>query len=195
MRALSADQREAIDRLELRGLLDDIELPLVDVLYRLELQGVKLDTYRLGETAARVTEEIDELEHQICELAGEEFTIGSPQQLGAILFEKLELSRKRRGKTGFSTDARVLRAIRDEHPIIEKVETVARADQAEEHLPRRAADADRRGDRAPAHHLQPDVDHDRPPVEHRPEPAEHPDPDGARPPDPQLLHRRRGGAA
>ena len=122
VRALSADEREAIDELELRGLLDDIELPLVDVLYRLELQGVKLDTYRLGETAARVTEEVDELEHQIFELAGEEFTIGSPQQLGAILFEKLELSRKRRGKTGFSTDARVLRAIRDEHPIIEKVE-------------------------------------------------------------------------
>jgi DNA polymerase-1 len=122
VRALSADQQEEIDRLELRGLLDDIELPLVDVLYRLELQGVKLDTYRLGETAARVSEEIAELEHQIYELCGEEFTIGSPQQLSRILFEKLELSRKRRGKTGFSTDARVLRAIREEHPIIEKVE-------------------------------------------------------------------------
>ena len=48
--------------------------------------------------------------------------IGSPQQLGEILFDKLELSRKRRGKTGFSTDARVLQAIRDEHPIIPKIE-------------------------------------------------------------------------
>jgi DNA polymerase-1 len=120
--ALSADELQEIDRLELRPLLEDIELPLVDVLYRLELQGVKLDTYRLGETAARVSEEIDELEHQIHELAGEEFTIGSPQQLAGVLFEKLELSRKRRGKTGFSTDARVLRAIRAEHPIVEKVE-------------------------------------------------------------------------
>jgi DNA polymerase-1 len=120
--ALSADELEEIGRLELRPLLDDIELPLVDVLYRLELQGVKLDTYRLGETAARVSEEIDELEHRIHELAGEEFTIGSPQQLSRVLFEKLELSRKRRGKTGFSTDARVLRAIREEHPIIEKIE-------------------------------------------------------------------------
>jgi DNA polymerase I len=120
--ALSADQQQEIERLELRGLLEDIELPLVDVLYRLELQGVKLDTYRLGETAARVSEEIAELEDQIYELAGEEFTIGSPQQLSRVLFEKLELSRKRRGKTGFSTDARVLRAIRDEHQIIEKVE-------------------------------------------------------------------------
>ncbi|MGH2979744.1 MAG: DNA polymerase I [Solirubrobacterales bacterium] len=120
--ALSGDEQEEIDRLELRPLLEDIELPLVDVLYRLELQGVRLDTYRLGETAARVSEEIEELEHKIHELAGEEFTIGSPQQLSRILFEKLELSRKRRGKTGFSTDARVLRAIRAEHPLVEKVE-------------------------------------------------------------------------
>jgi DNA polymerase I len=119
---LSADQQGEIDRLELRRLLEEIELPLVDVLYRLEMQGVKLDTYRLGETAARVSEEVDELEHEIFELAGEEFTIGSPQQLSRILFEKLELSRKRRGKTGFSTDARVLRAIREEHAIIEKIE-------------------------------------------------------------------------
>src|SRR3712207_9442302 len=55
-------------------------------------------------------------------LAGEEFVIGSPQQLAEVLFVKLGLSRKRRGKTGYSTDARVLAAIRDEHPIIGKIE-------------------------------------------------------------------------
>ena len=53
----------------------------------------------------------------------EEFTIGSPQQVGRILFEELGLTRKRRGKTGFSTDARVLAQIRDEHPIVEKIES------------------------------------------------------------------------
>ena len=62
------------------------------------------------------------LEREIWELAGEEFMIGSPQQLAEVLFVKLGLSRKRRGKTGFSTDARVLQAIRDEHPIVEKIE-------------------------------------------------------------------------
>ena len=62
------------------------------------------------------------LEREIWELAGEEFMIGSPQQLAEVLFGKLGLSRKRRGKTGFSTDARVLQAIRDEHPIVEKIE-------------------------------------------------------------------------
>ena len=122
VRALWEEQQPEVDRLELRHLLEEIELPLVEVLYRLERQGVKLDTYRLGETAARVSEEVDELEHRIWDLAGEEFTIGSPQQLSRVLFEKLELSRKRRGKTGFSTDARVLRAIRGEHEIVPLIE-------------------------------------------------------------------------
>ncbi len=62
------------------------------------------------------------MKRRIYELAGEEFTIGSPQQLGEILFVKLGLSRKRRGKTGFSTDARVLQAIREEHEIVPRIE-------------------------------------------------------------------------
>ncbi len=66
--------------------------------------------------------EIEGLEKEIFELAGDEFVIGSPQQLGEILFEKLGLSRKRRGKTGYSTDARVLQAIREEHDIIPRIE-------------------------------------------------------------------------
>jgi DNA polymerase-1 len=70
----------------------------------------------------RVAEEIRALEQAIFAAAGEEFVIGSPQQLGAILFERLGLSRKRRGKTGFSTDARVLAAIRSEHEIVPLVE-------------------------------------------------------------------------
>src|SRR4029077_3702753 len=68
-------------------------------------------------------ERIETLECEIFELADEEFTIGSPQQVGRILFEKLALTRKRRGKTGFSTDARVLAQNRDALPIIEKIES------------------------------------------------------------------------
>ena len=88
----------------------------------MELAGVKLNVERLAEVAGRVRTEIRTLEQEIWELADEEFVIGSPQQLGQILFEKLGLSKKRRGKTGFSTDARVLQAIRDEHEIIPKIE-------------------------------------------------------------------------
>ena len=77
---------------------------------------------RLREISRRFDERAIELERSVWELAGEEFTIGSPQQLAPILFEKLGLSRKRRGKTGFSTDARVLQAIRHEHEIVPAIE-------------------------------------------------------------------------
>jgi DNA polymerase-1 len=88
----------------------------------MELAGCKLDTDRLGEISARVKAEADELEREIFEACGEEFTIGSPKQLEEVLFGRLGLSRKRRGKTGYSTDARVLQAIRHEHPVIPKIE-------------------------------------------------------------------------
>ncbi len=120
--ALAAWQREQISERGLDGLMRDVELPLVSVLREMELLGVRLNVERLQEITGRVREEIDGLERRIYELAGEEFTIGSPQQLGQILFEKLGLSRKRRGKTGFSTDARVLQAIREEHEIVPHVE-------------------------------------------------------------------------
>src|SRR3954469_529421 len=118
-----AEQQAA--QLHERGLVDlltDIELPLVHVLRECEKQGIKLDTAKLEQSATRIRSDAAQLEREIWDLAGEEFVIGSPQQLGQILFEKLGLSRKRRGKTGFSTDARVLQAIRDEHPIIPKIE-------------------------------------------------------------------------
>ncbi|MCW3034650.1 MAG: polymerase [Solirubrobacterales bacterium] len=120
--ALADWQREQIDERGLRALMDEIELPLVPVLRELELLGVRLNLERLAEITSRVREEIDGLEREIFQLAGEEFTIGSPQQLGEILFERLGLSRKRRGKTGYSTDARVLQAIRSEHEIVAKIE-------------------------------------------------------------------------
>ncbi|HEX3173099.1 MAG TPA: DNA polymerase I [Solirubrobacterales bacterium] len=120
--ALTDAQRPRLAALDLEPLLRDVELPLVHVLAAMEREGLKLDAERLAEVGAGFGERIDTLEREIFELAEEEFTIGSPQQVGRILFEKLGLTRKRRGKTGFSTDARVLAQIRDEHPIVEKIE-------------------------------------------------------------------------
>jgi DNA polymerase I len=120
--ALSAWQREQIAERGLGAVMDEIELPLVSVLRDMERIGVRLNVERLQEVAARVRSEIAQLEERIFELADEQFTIGSPQQLAEILFVKLGLSRKRRGKTGFSTDARVLQAIREEHEIVPCVE-------------------------------------------------------------------------
>jgi len=122
-RALADLQTSALDREGLTQLFHEVELPLVEVLIDMERVGVKLDTALLAEISRKVEERIIALEREIWDLAGEEFTIGSPQQLAEVLFTKLGLSKKRRGKTGFSTDARVLQAIRGEHAIVEKVET------------------------------------------------------------------------
>ena len=120
--ALAAWQREQLSARGLTDLMTDVELPLVRILREMELAGVRLDTARLHEISGRVKAEADSLESEIYTLAGEQFTLGSPRQLEEILFGKLGLSRKRRGKTGYSTDARVLQAIRSEHEIIPKIE-------------------------------------------------------------------------
>ena len=120
--ALADWQRAQIAELGLDQVMQEIELPLVAVLREMELLGMRLNLERLAEITGRVREEIAGLEMEIFALAGDEFLIASPQQLGEILFEKLGLSRKRRGKTGFSTDARVLQSIRSEHEIVPKIE-------------------------------------------------------------------------
>jgi DNA polymerase-1 len=121
-RLLAERQRVRLDEDGLTDLFREIELPLVDVLVEMERAGIKLDVERLRSISERFGERANELERRVWELADEQFTIGSPQQLAPILFDKLGLSRKRRGKTGYSTDARVLQAIRHEHEIVPAIE-------------------------------------------------------------------------
>ena len=116
-------QRGRLEEWGLEQLLREVELPLVHVLAAMEREGLKLDVGRLAEIGSGIEERIEQLESEVHDLAGHPFTIGSPQQVGKVLFEELGLTRKRRGKTGFSTDARVLAQIREEHPIVEKIET------------------------------------------------------------------------
>src|SRR4029078_1253396 len=94
-----------LDERGLTDLLVEIELPLVRVLPETEQAGIKLDTRRLEEAARTIRAYAEQLEREIWELAGEEFMIGSTQQLAEVLFVKLGLSRQRRGKPGVSTDA------------------------------------------------------------------------------------------
>jgi DNA polymerase-1 len=103
-------------------LYRQVELPLTQVLAAMEDAGVKIDTYRMGEITARLADRVEELEAKAQELAGEEFMLGSTQQVARILFEKLGLTAGRKGKTGYSTDTRVLRSIRDEHEIVGVIE-------------------------------------------------------------------------
>jgi DNA polymerase I len=103
-------------------LYREIELPLTAVLAEMEGAGVRIDTYRMGEITARLRDRVEELEARAQALAGEEFLLGSTQQVARVLFEKLELTAGRKGKTGYSTDTRVLRSIRGEHEIVGVIE-------------------------------------------------------------------------
>ncbi len=118
---LATGQSERLDAEGLTDLFRDVEMPLVDVLADMERAGVRLDEARLGEIAAGVRDRADELRDEIWQLAGGEFVIESPKQLGEVLFERLELPTFRRGKTGWSTDREVLRRLRDKHPIIDLI--------------------------------------------------------------------------
>lgn len=122
MARIAALQRKQLEDLGLEKVEKEVELPLVSVLVEIERNGLKLDTDKLAKASAGFVDEIAQLEKDIYELAGREFTIGSPKQLGPILFEELGLPAGRKGKTGYSTDARVLASIRDKHPIVEKIE-------------------------------------------------------------------------
>jgi DNA polymerase I len=114
-----------LERVRERGaepLYREIELPLTEVLAAMESAGVKVDTYRMGEITARLADRVEELEAKAYELAGEEFMLGSTQQVARVLFEELKLTPGRKGKTGYSTDTRVLRSIRGEHEIVGVIE-------------------------------------------------------------------------
>ncbi len=115
-------QRPRLVELGLERLFREVELPLVRVLAQMEAAGVKMDPYRLGEITARVRDRVDELHDEIVRLAGTEFTLASPQQLADVLFKRLGLEPTKRGKTGYSTDAGVLKGLREQHPIVPAVE-------------------------------------------------------------------------
>ena len=109
------------DRIKENGqekLYQEVELPLVTVLAHLEINGFLVDDNQLKEFADKLGEKIDALTNEIYMLAGEEFNINSPKQLGVILFEKLELKPVKKTKTGYATNADVLEKLRDKHPIV-----------------------------------------------------------------------------
>jgi len=111
----------ALEESGLERLFREIELPLVPVLARMEALGIGVDLEALGVLDREFATEIDRLEHEIYAAVGHEFTIGSPKQLGDILFGELKLPKGRRTKTGYSTDAAVLEELVGVHPVIQPV--------------------------------------------------------------------------
>lgn len=112
-----------LDKYEMRELFETVEMPLVPVLVHMEQSGVRLDSDVLNEYAHVLRKQIIEIEKEIFELAGEEFNISSPKQMGPILFEKLAIdSNARKTKTRqYSTSEEVLVKLADKHPIINKI--------------------------------------------------------------------------
>jgi len=119
---LAPQLRQRVVERGLDPLYREVELPLTAVLAAMEDAGVRIDTYRMGEITARLRDRVEELEARAYDLAGEEFMLGSTQQVARILFEKLGLTAGRKGKTGYSTDTRVLRSIRHEHELVGVIE-------------------------------------------------------------------------
>lgn len=102
-------------------LYKNVELPLVRVLANMQIRGFLVDTDELERFSVTLSKHLDELTANIYELAGEEFNLNSPKQLGDILFEKLGLPAKKKTKNGYSTSAEVLEELLDKHPIVSMI--------------------------------------------------------------------------
>ena len=104
-----------------RGVFEDLDLPHIPVLARMEQWGLALDTEALRRIGDRLTDRITIAERAAYDAVGHEFQIGSPQQLSQVLFTELGLPKTRKTATGYTTDADALEAIRDVHPVIDAV--------------------------------------------------------------------------
>ena len=110
--------RAEIERWELNRIYEEVELPLVAVLGRMEARGISVDAALLRTISQEFTTEVKELEAEIQKVAGHEFKVNSPQQLQVVLFDELGLTAVKKIKSGRSTDAGSLEAIEDEHRIV-----------------------------------------------------------------------------
>jgi DNA polymerase-1 len=106
---------------EQESLFNDVEMPLLPVLVNMEKAGIRIDPEFLSGLSAELMKKLGVLEKQIHEMAGGPFNIGSPKQLGDVLFERLGLSKGKKTKTGWSTDVEVLNKLADEHEIAAKI--------------------------------------------------------------------------
>lgn len=119
--SVKLNTEEKLNELDMEKLFYEIEMPLCEVLANMEQEGFLVDRKALSEFGSSLTESIEKLKNDIWELAGGEFNINSPKQLGDVLFEKLMLPAGKKTKTGWSTNADVLEKLRGKHPIIEMI--------------------------------------------------------------------------
>ena len=118
---LMHEQKKILDTREQDKVFEGIEMPLIPIIYDLEVTGFKIDREVLSELDAEYSTKISELTQKIYDEAGSHFNINSPKQLGVVLFENLGLPSARKTKTGYSTDIEVLEGLRDKHDIIDPI--------------------------------------------------------------------------
>jgi DNA polymerase I len=119
--ALSPMLGDELEEMGLARLYYDVELPLADVLGEMERLGMPVDVSTLEEVGREIEQQIEELEARIYKEVGHPFNIGSPKQLGEVLFEEMSIPPVRKTKTGYSTDAKVLQQLAVEYPIADRI--------------------------------------------------------------------------
>ena len=176
-------------------LLADVELPLVDVLARMEQAGIAVDMDHLTSLEAQFAGRVKQAADDAYDVIGKQINLGSPKQLQVVLFDELGMPKTKRTKTGYTTDAEALQGLYDktEHPFLQHLLRAPRRDPAAADRRGPAQDGGRR--RPHPHHVQPDDRGDRPAVVDRAQPAEHPDPHRGGPPDPRGVRGRRRAAS
>ena len=112
-----------LEEIKISKLFTEIEMPLLKVLVKMEMQGFRIDDKMLSDYASTLSNEIEKISKEIIKLSGEEFNIASPKQLGEVLFENMELVKKaKKTKSGqYSTSEETLLKLKDKHPIIEQI--------------------------------------------------------------------------
>ena len=184
--------RPDLDRVGVASVYRELELPLIPILAGLERIGVRVDGRVLGAQAAKIEQELATLQAEIHRQAGEPFNIGSPKQLGEILFEKLKLPVLKRTGTMRtpSTAVEVLEELALTHDLPRLILEWRSLSKLKgtyiDALPYAGAS----GHRSRAHGVQPGRGGHRSTEQQRPQPAEHPDPHGDRPRDPPRVRRR-----
>lgn len=116
--ALAERLKQELEAADMTALYNDIELPLCETLASMEYYGVDADADGIRAFGDKLNEKLGEITDEIYRLAGQEFNISSPKQLGKVLFEDLRLPCKKKTKSGYSTNAEVLESIANKHPIV-----------------------------------------------------------------------------
>ena len=176
--------RERLESAGLVKLYEELELPLIEVLAEMEMNGVGLDIPFLEELSKDFAKRMDEIEERIYELAEHKFNINSPKQLGTVLFEELELpvGKKTKKKSGYSTDVEVLTELANIHQLPAEVLNFRSLSKLRSHLRGGADRAGESGNRPGRSYIvQPGRGRHGPVIQQRPQPAEHSDPDRRRP--------------